>query len=107
MERFPVHGIVTVVNGERFNGSITFLPTNGRMGPSATTKVADGSYQFDRSNGPAAGPHTVIVKKGIPTPRIPDSVSARQSIPNTKTVWTESVDVADDGRYEHNFTLKN
>ena len=68
VERLPLHGTVTVASGEKVNGSITFRPADGR-GPSANVKLAEGSYQFDRKNGPAAGPHIVIVKRGLPPGR--------------------------------------
>ncbi len=63
--RLPVRGDVTLPGGEQFNGSITFIPASGHRGPAATTTVKDGNYQFDRTNGPTAGPHHVIIKRVI------------------------------------------
>ena len=56
VERLPVHGTVTLSSGEKLSGSITFLPAKGQLGPAATTKLAEGSYKFDRSNGPRRAP---------------------------------------------------
>jgi hypothetical protein len=108
VERFPIHGTVTFANGEKLNGSITFLPAKGRPGPAATTALVEGSYRFDRSNGPAAGPHTVkIMKRNNSRSRIPKSPSDGQAAEKTRMEWTESTDVSDDGPYLHDFTLEN
>ncbi len=102
VERLPVHGTVTLSNGEKPSGSITFLPAKGQLGPAATTKLAEGSYKFDRSNGPAAGPQTVIVKRVVSRSRIPD----KKPLSKVKAEWTEAANVSDDGQYLHNFTLE-
>ena len=64
--RLPVRGAVTLPSGEQLSGSITFLPASGHKGPAATTTLAAGSYQFNQTNGPSAGPHRVIIKRVIP-----------------------------------------
>ena len=61
--RFPVHGAVSRSDGEKVNGSITFLPSEGLTGPAATASLIESEYRFDRENGPTAGPHQVIVHK--------------------------------------------
>ena len=107
MERLPVHGTVTLASGEKLSGSITFLPARGRLGPAATTKLAEGRYKFDRHNGPAAGPQTVIVKRVVPRSNVLDSLAKKQPIAKTKGEWTQSAEVSDDGQYLHNFTLED
>ncbi len=108
VERYPVHGTVTLANGARLSGSITFLPAKGRPGPAATTALVEGSYRFDRSNGPAAGSHAVkIMKRNNSRSRIPQSPSDGQAAEKTRMEWTESTDVSDDGQYLHDFTLEN
>lgn len=107
VERFPVHGTVRLANGERLSGSITFLPAKGRPGPGATTALVEGSYRFDRSNGPVAGPQTVIVKRIVPRSRVPELPTDKQSAQTANSEWTESTDVSDDGQYLHDFTLKD
>src|SRR5437016_13607117 len=66
VERLPVHGTVALAGGETISGSISFVPAKGASGPAATVSLIDGEYQFDRSNGPGAGPHQVIVQRVIP-----------------------------------------
>ncbi len=107
VERLPLHGTVTLANGERPSGSISFLPAKGQSGPSATAKLANGSYQFDRSNGPAAGPHTVKVKRIVPRSSVMESLAKKQPIAKTQSEWTSSADVANDGQYLQDFDLKD
>jgi hypothetical protein len=64
--RLPVRGAVTLLSGGDLSGSITFLPASGHTGPAATTTLAAGSYQFNQTNGPTAGPHRVVIKRVIP-----------------------------------------
>jgi len=104
-KRLPVHGTVTLANGEKPSGSITFLPTKGRAGPAATTTLAEGSYHFDRSNGPLAGPKTVIVNRFVSRADRFQKLTNKKAIPKTKTEWTRSVEVSDDGQYLHDFAL--
>ena len=63
VSRLPVSGTVSSHSGETLNGSITFVPAEGRSGPAATTAIVDGKYRFDATNGPTAGEHRVIVKR--------------------------------------------
>ena len=85
LERLPVHGTVTFSNGEKPCCTITFLPEKGQPGPAANTKLVGGRYQFDRSNGPAAGPQTVTVNRIVSrstTYRLPKRSPSRQIRPN-------------------------
>ena len=129
LDRLPVHGTVTFANGEKPDCSIMFKPAKGQPGPSATTKVVNGNYQFDRSNGPTAGPHTVIVTRIVHRSFQPladkkaaaekkaaadkkatankKTVADNKAGPDEKTEWTESADIGDDGRYLQDFTLKD
>ena len=127
-ERLPVYGTVTLASGEKINGSITFLPVRGGTGPAATTKLAGGSYKFDRSNGPTAGPHNAIIKRGVPRSSMLQSLADKEAIaktitertksqriksaekeavPENKTEWTESANVSDNGRYLYDFILED
>ena len=111
VDRLPVHGTVTLADGGMFNGSITFLPANGRPGPAATMLVADGSYKFDRNNGPTAGAQTVIMKRIVPRSRIPEKKEivqkGKKAFQKTQGEWTLSADILDDGQYLQDFTLKD
>jgi hypothetical protein len=103
--RFPVHGTVKMASGERLNGSITFLPAKGLSGPSATTKVAEGKYEFDSTNGPAAGPHDVIVRRLITRAASLKAIKDKQPLRENGAQWTLSADVADDGQYLKDFNI--
>ena len=102
-----MHGTVTLANGEKPNGSITFLPAKGATGPAATTTLVEGSYQFDRRNGPMTGSKTVIVKRFVPRANVLQTLTNKKAIPQTKTEWTQSVEVSDDGQYLHDFIVKD
>lgn len=105
VDRLPVHGTVKMASGERLNGSITFIPAQGQSGPSATTKLDEGKYEFDRTNGPTAGPHTVIVKRVVSRAVTLKAIAAKQRIRENGAEWTLSADVADNGQYLQDFTL--
>src|SRR4051794_10110705 len=72
LDRLPIHGTVTLPGGEKLNGAISFLPASpasphgSNPRPSARTKLTEGSYQFDRSDGPTAGPQQVLIQRIVP-----------------------------------------
>jgi hypothetical protein len=63
--RLPLYGTVTDSSGEKVSGSISFVPDQGRPGPSAIASLKDGEYRFDTTNGPTAGPHRVNVTRTV------------------------------------------
>ena len=102
--RLPVRGTVLLSNGEKLSGSVTFVPTEGRSGPAATTALVEGRYEFDQTNGPTAGRHRVIVKRAISkgpmsgprdgkTTPAPPGAASRGS---PKAEWALYVDVSAD-----------
>jgi len=111
--RLPVRGAVTLASGEQLNGSITFLPVGGR-GPAATTTVKDGSYQFDRTNGPTAGLHRVVIKRVIPKSAMLESRGSRnprapKEAPQgsePRLEWVLSTDVTEQNLDHCNFKLE-
>jgi hypothetical protein len=104
-DRLPLHGTVTMPNGERLSGSITFIPAQGHTGPSATAKLEEGKYEFDRTNGPTAGPHSVILRRVVS--RADSQKAIRENQPNRENgaEWTLSADVAENGKYLQDFTV--
>jgi hypothetical protein len=112
--RLPVHGTVALSNGEKFSGTIAFLPAEGNPGPAATATLSDGGYQFNRGDGPAAGPHRVIVRRTVSKRTLLESRGSKTPPASTATAagaaakmeWTLSADVADDGVYQCDFTLE-
>jgi hypothetical protein len=108
--RAPVHGTVSRFNGEKLNGSISFLPAEGKAGPAATTRLADGEYQFDRKNGPAPGPHVVIIKKIFSKEAaLKSMVEKKSATPGdaaaAKSEWSLTADVPRDPPYRCDFKL--
>jgi hypothetical protein len=110
-ERLPVGGTVSRAGGEKFNGTITFLPADGKPGPAAIVSLLNGEYQFDRHNGPAAGPHRVIVNKVLPNKKSMLESRGKPSTPGPatgaplKTQWTQSANVTAEGPYRFDFNL--
>ena len=104
LDRLPVHGTVTLANGEKLNGSITFLPTEGLAGPAANARLKEGSYQFDFENGPTAGPHTVMIKRIDSRSRAPQ-MQADDSATPRKSEWNRAVELTNDGQNIQDFQL--
>jgi len=112
VSRLPVSGTVSFASGELLNGSITFVPSEGRSGPAATTAIVDGKYRFDVTNGPTAGEHRVIVKRLVAKRTILESrgsgqktdAKAAASAP-TKNEWTLSCNLKAPDSGPRDFTL--
>jgi hypothetical protein len=108
LERLPVHGTVRFASGEKLSEcSISFLPKKGVRGPPATTGLTEGSYKFDRGNGPTVGPHIVKVMRVDRSRRVPGPPGGKPPDVNAKREWTTSADVLNDGEYRLNFDLKD
>ena len=63
--RIAVVGSVTSQSGDPVDGTISFLPERGTKGPAATASLVDGTFKFDRKNGPVAGRYRVLVVKHL------------------------------------------
>jgi hypothetical protein len=111
--RLPLSGTVSRAGGEKVNGSISFLPAQGRAAPAAVGSIVKGEYRFDKTNGPTAGASQVVIR--------PQAVK-RASQPGTggnpptagkpagpqrapKTEWEFPVAVPADGPYRFDFKL--
>lgn len=110
--RLPLEGTIRLNTQETFNGSITFVPAEGRSGPAATTAILEGKYRFDATNGPTAGPHRAIVKridsKGkIPEARGNNTKTDAKSVTNPvgKVEWTFACDLKATDWGPRDFTL--
>ena len=51
----PISGLVTVDGSDIESGTIGFFPTRGTSGPSTTSLIRVGRFQFTTENGPYAG----------------------------------------------------
>jgi hypothetical protein len=109
--RVPISGTVSLSDGEKINGRITFVPAEGRSGPAATTGLINGAYGFDKDNGPIPGPSRVTVRKMVPTSRIPTGSEQRGTgaasgaTAGAQSEWTTSVDISANGPYQHDLVL--
>jgi hypothetical protein len=109
--RVPISGTVSLSDGEKINGRITFVPAEGRSGPAATTGLVNGVYSFDKDNGPIPGPSRVTVKKMVPTSRIPTGTEQKGAAPassataGAQSEWTTSIDISANSPYQHDLVL--
>jgi hypothetical protein len=112
--RLPVYGAVAHPSGDKIDGSVSFVPDQGRSGPSAITSIVKGAYQFDKTNGPTAGPHRVIVTRtaskeqtlkpaGGPKGQVKGPKSAVAG--GQAAQWTFSRDIPEKGPYQFDLTL--
>jgi hypothetical protein len=66
--RRSISGTVSVDGKPVEKGSIMFLPDAGHRGPSASSSILGGEYQFSTDNGPTAGSHRVVIGVGLSSP---------------------------------------
>jgi hypothetical protein len=111
--RLPVHGAVVDAEGEKIDGSITFLPDQGRSGPSAIASLVKGDYRFNASNGPTAGPHRVIVTRTRSKETLLQRAAAKARATGSKSgggvsqaaEWKFSREIPANGPFEFDFKL--
>jgi hypothetical protein len=104
LQRVPMHGTITMKSGEQLNGSITYQPEPGHKGPTANATVKDGKYEFDRVNGPTAGPHTVTITRIVSRDASMRTGRGQQPL-GDRAKWTFSAEAADDGQCVKDFTI--
>jgi hypothetical protein len=114
VERLPVYGTVSDPSGEKIGGSISFVPDQGRPGPGATASLIQGEYRFDKTNGPTAGLHRVIVTrtstkdpagKQAGSPKRPLAGKRDANARSPTAPWTLSADVPAKGPYRIDLEL--
>ena len=108
-DRIPLRGTVQVAGQPLSAGSISLMPAKGHGGPAATTSIAAGRYEFTRENGPAAGPHRVIVRLTTPDKAMMLSKAAGQAPPPEppgKTRWELQTEVPDREPAEYDVKLE-
>ena len=98
-KRLPITGRITGLGAEAFDGSISFIPSKGNDGLGATAALKDGSYRFDRTNGPTAGQYEVSIR------RTPDKAAVRSARGQSKQEWTFHSEIPADGPYTRDFQL--
>lgn len=112
IERLPIRGTITRLNGEKINGTITFIPAEGRKGPAATATLKNGNYAFDSTNGPTAGPHRAVVNRALVKDTILASKSAKQPLESktptsdAQAQWTLFVDLPTNRSNRCDFTVE-
>jgi hypothetical protein len=98
-KRLPVTGRITGLGAEAFDGSISFIPSKGNDGLGATAALKDGSYSFDRTDGPTAGQYEVSIR------RTPDKAAVGSASGQSKQEWTFHAEIPADGPYTRDFQL--
>ena len=111
--RVAVAGTVTLNGTPLPGGMIQFDPAQGTTGPTASAEISEGKFSVDRSQGPVAGHHQVMISSrtaiklkdgeapgGASKPK-PELVPAQY---NTKS--TLETDVPASGSQSLDFTLK-
>lgn len=109
--RLPVFGRASGPGGEKFNGSITFLPAPGREAPAAIGSIVQGEYRFDATNGPTAGAWDVVIRSAPTKGPPPRAAASRSSAPGQAknaptTEWKFPAVVPAAGPYRFDFPLK-
>jgi hypothetical protein len=61
LDRVAVSGSVTIDGKGARHGIIRFMPSEGREGPVANTRISDGQFDIPRAEGPVAGNYEVRV----------------------------------------------
>ena len=106
--RLPLSGTVVRENSNSaVNGTISFLPK--AKGPSATTQIREGAYQFNQQNGPIFGDYRVLVSTQAGMNQTnstanPDEVGAVSNKLNSKE-WTFSILISPDAQELKPFVL--
>jgi len=106
-DRVPLSGEVTRAGSPVARGTVSFLPAEGHSGPAATTGIAEGRYQFSKTDGPVAGPHQVIVSLALDDKTSPPQAAGRSPSSATppKSRWELPVTVPATKPFEYNVTL--
>jgi hypothetical protein len=97
--RLPVTGRITGSGADTLVGSISFTPAKGNDGLGATCALTNGSYRFDRTNGPTAGTYDVSIR------RTPTKPTGQANASQTRQEWTFKADVPASGPYNVDFKL--
>jgi hypothetical protein len=104
VRRVAVFGKVTLNGTPVTTGSVSLLPEGD--GPPANVTIDQGVYRFDRSNGPAAGPHQILVNYSVAEP-VSSKVAAFQSPkPPKQGEFASQVEVPAGKEFEHNIEMK-
>ncbi len=112
-DRVPMRGSVTRDGSPVAQGTVSLLPAEGHSGPAATTAIEQGRFEFDGTNGPAAGPHRLVVSLGLDkadflaTAGKEGAGRGRTGPPVAPSAgrWEFRVDVPKQGPFEYDITL--
>jgi hypothetical protein len=104
--RVAVTGTVTRDGAAVEVGSVAILPDEGQSGPGAIAAVGaveGGEFEFDSSDGPAPGPHVVIIRSMIPKDELMRLQSAGQE---PKMTWVFPVEIPNESSFHQDFVLE-
>jgi len=97
--RLPVSGHVVGDGAESIVGSVSFSPAKGNEGLGGTCALSQGAYQFDRTNGPTAGLHDVIIRRNPTKP----TTASKEKQPRME--WKLQADIPAKGPYQIDLKL--
>lgn len=100
--RVAFRGKVTRDGDPVSRGFVSFRPANGAKGPAANADIVDGEYGFTNYDGPAPGPHHVLVNVAATGNK---SAGASQQVEPTR--WEFDVDVRDSEEFAADFELES
>ena len=100
--RVAFRGMVTRDGAPVPSGLVSFQPAAGIKGPAANAEIADGEYRFSNLDGPAPGPHRVLVNVAVSGNKA--AGAARQVEP---TRWEFDVNVQETGDFSADFELES
>ena len=116
VDRIAIQGEVLLDNAPLSQGTISILPAEGQSGPAATTTITGGRFEFDRQNGPSAGPHRVVINLvgGVDKPKLAAMKGRQgpggapsQATPPKRRRWEREVDVPKTGPFQYDVTLSS
>jgi hypothetical protein len=99
--RLPVYGQLSGGDSQSLSGSISFTPAKGHAGLGGTCALQNGAYKFDKTNGPTAGSHDVIIRRTVTKP----TEFQRMPGPQPRQEWNLKADVPENGPYRIDLTL--
>ncbi|MCA9099779.1 MAG: hypothetical protein R3C10_08265 [Pirellulales bacterium] len=85
---------------------ISFLPPQGKLGPSVNADIIDGHYHVTTETGPVAGPHRITVKVESTAGADKLTVDPAKKGGDLRQ-WQFQYEVPSEGPVTHNLTLND
>ena len=108
MKRVAIYGTVMLEGTPLDAGTLTLLPVDGDS-PAVNCAIRQGEYAFDKTNGPVAGLHRVLIMPDVDlkTPYLPTPGQPKRSRARKEPLeWEQQVDIPRADSFEHNIALE-